>query len=75
MEEARLARQIARTMSPQRDTPEPRRRARKRVVVSAARPATTKALLLENVVLLIVLTASIIGLYMLSMYLLNQPNI
>ncbi len=47
---------------------------RKHVNVTGEKAATTRVLLLENAILLIVLTASIIGLYMLSMYLLNQTN-
>ena len=62
------------TMEPQEDVDESRRSTRNRVVVSMGRSASTKTLLLENLLLLLVLGASIFGLYMLSIYLLNQTN-
>ena len=54
-------------LSPQEDVVEKRRT--KRVVLSETRPLSTRALLVENILLLIVL-----GLYMLSIYLMNQSG-
>lgn len=82
-EEARLMRQRAEgyygdvranTMGPQEDVIESRRSTRNRVVMSVGRSTATRTLLLENLLLLIVLGVSIFGLYMLSIYLLNQTN-
>ncbi len=64
----------ANTMGPQEDVVESRRSTRNRVVMAVGRSTSTKTLLLENLLLLIVLGASIFGLYMLSIYLLNQTN-
>ena len=60
------------TLSPQEDVVEKRRT--KRVVLSEARPLSTRTLLVENMVLLVVLGLSIFGLYMLSIYLMNQSG-
>lgn len=59
-------------LSPQEDVVEKRRT--KRVVLSETRPLSTRALLVENMLLLIVLGLSIFGLYMLSIYLMNQSG-
>ena len=50
------------------------KRRTKRVVLSETRPLSTRALLVENMLLLIVLGLSIFGLYMLSIYLMNQSG-
>ncbi len=60
------------TLSPQEDVVEKRRT--KRVVFSESRPLSTRALLVENILLLVVLGLSIFGLYMLSIYLMNQSG-
>lgn len=60
------------TLGPQEDVVESRRVTRNRVVVAAPRSATTKSILAENILLLVLLVASIYGLYSLSIYLLNQ---
>lgn len=60
------------TLSPQEDVVEKRRT--KHVVLSEARPLSTRTLLMENILLLIVLGLSIFGLYMLSIYLMNQSG-
>lgn len=60
------------TLGPQEDVVESRRFTRNRVVVSAPRSATTKSILAENMILLVLLVASIYGLYLLSIYILNQ---
>lgn len=64
----------ANTMGPQEDVVESRRIKRNPVVMTIGRPTSTRTLLLENLLLLIVLAASIFGLYMLSIYLLNQTT-
>lgn len=61
---------VSNTLSPQEDVVEHRRT--KRVVLAETRPVSTRTLLLENMVLLVVLGLSIFGLYMLSIYLMNQ---
>lgn len=63
---------MANTMGPQEDVVESRRVTRNRVVVTAPRAASTKSILTENILLLVLLVASIYGLYYLSIYLLNQ---
>lgn len=60
------------TLGPQEDVVESRRNTRNRVVVAAPRAANTRVILAENVLLLVLLVASIYGLYCLSIYLLNQ---
>lgn len=60
------------TLGPQEDVVESRRVTRNRVVVAEPRVATTKSILAENMLLLVLLVASIYGLYRLSIYLLNQ---
>ncbi len=62
------------TLAPQEDVVESRRSTRNRVVMSMGRPASTRTLLMENLFLLVVLGASIFGLYLLSIYLLNQST-
>lgn len=69
---AYLSRANGNTLGPQEDVVESRRFTRNRVVVSAPRSATTKSILAENMFLLILLVVSIYGLYLLSMYILNQ---
>lgn len=65
---------MANTLGPQEDVVESRRMTRNRVVMSAPRAATTKSILMENLLLLILLVASIYGLYCLSIHLLNQSS-
>lgn len=60
------------TLGPQEDVVESRRLTRNRVVMTAPRSASTKSLLMENILLLVLLVASIYGLYCLSIHLLNQ---
>lgn len=62
---------MANTLGPQEDVLESRRRRRNRVVISATR-STTKSILTENILLLALLVASIYGLYLLSIHILNQ---
>lgn len=63
---------VGNTLGPQEDVVESRRFTRNRVVVTAPRSASTKNLLMENMILLVLLVASIYGLYQLSIYILNQ---
>ena len=63
---------MANTLGPQEDVMESRRSRRNRVVMSAPRSATTKSILTENILLLILLIASIYGLYLLSLHILNH---
>ncbi len=62
------------TLGPQEDVVASRRSTRNKVVMSLGRPASTRTLLMENLLLLVVLGASIFGLYLLSIYLLNQTT-
>ena len=62
---------MANTLGPQEDVVESRRSRRKRVVMTMPR-STTKSILTENILLLALLVASIYGLYLLSIYILNQ---
>lgn len=64
-------RETANTLGPQEDVVESRRRRRNRVVMTAPR-ASTKSILTENILLLVLLVASIYGLYLLSIHILNQ---
>lgn len=63
--------EMANTLGPQEDVVESRRSRRNRVVMAAPR-AGTKGILMENIILLILLIASIYGLYLLSIHILNQ---
>ncbi len=58
------------TLGPQEDVIE-RRRHRKHVAVSAGSTNTTRNILAENIFLLILLAASIYGIYRLCIYILN----
>lgn len=60
------------TMGPQEDVVERRRARRKHVTLVDARTSTTRNILTENILLLVLLVASIYGLYRLSIYILNQ---
>ncbi|MCH5285240.1 MAG: hypothetical protein J1E42_06535 [Akkermansiaceae bacterium] len=59
-------------MGPQEDVVASRKTTRNRVNVSTQHNPESKNLLTENIILLILLVGSIIGLYKLSLYLLNQ---
>ena len=60
------------TLGPQEDVVESRRLKRSRVVVEESHSTSTRSILAENMLLLVLLVASIYGLYCLSIYLLNQ---
>ena len=62
---------MADTLGPQEDVMESRRRRRNRVVIATPR-ASTKSILAENIILLVLLVLSIYGLYLLSIHLHNQ---
>ena len=59
------------TLGPQEDVMESRRLRRNRVVMAAPR-ASTRGILIENIILLALLVASIYGLYLLIIHLLNH---
>lgn len=69
---ARAARDLPNTLGPQEDVMESRRSRRNRVVMASPRSAATKSILAENILLLVLLVASIYGLYLLSIHILNQ---
>ncbi len=60
------------TMEPQEDVVEQRRARRKHVTLVDGRTSATRNILAENILLLVLLVASIYGLYRLSIYILNQ---
>lgn len=60
------------TMGPQEDVVERRRARRKHVTLVDGRSSATRNILAENILLLVLLVASIYGLYRLSIYILNQ---
>ncbi len=66
----RLHQRPSNTLGPQEDVIE-RRRHRKRVAMSATSPSASRNILMENVILLFVLAASIYAIYRLCIYILN----